>query len=63
MAKPDLTNVTSISVYKSRRDNPLFPKTEEEAAKWRGYCAWKRANWKREPKEPVAHRPWPPQKT
>ena len=59
----DLTNVVSISVYKDRRDKVPDPMTEEQAAMWRGYCAWKRTCYKVEPKEPVPHRPWPPQKT
>tara|TARA_Y100000294_G_scaffold18216_1_gene15807 strand:+ start:95 stop:343 length:249 start_codon:yes stop_codon:yes gene_type:complete len=34
-------NVTSISVYRDRRDKVIDPMTEEQAAKMRGYTAFR----------------------
>ncbi len=41
----DLTNVVSISVYKSRKPNEYPPLTEKQAAMLRGFVAWKKSNW------------------
>ena len=40
-------NITSISVYLDRRDRVADPETEEQAAKMRGYIAFKIRNFRR----------------
>jgi len=34
----------SMSVVRARREGD-FTYSEEDAARWRGYCAWKEANY------------------
>jgi hypothetical protein len=36
--------VISLSVIRALREGN-FTATEEDAARWRGYCAWKMANY------------------